>query len=104
MREWLEYAAVWMILKTIGALPRAVARSFAATVTAVLFVLVPRLRKTAEFNLRLAFPEWTDAQRSDATRKMVRNFGWMAAEFARFPRLTKENIDKVVILDFWART
>ena len=99
MREWLEYAAVWMILKTIGALPRAVGRSFAATVTAVLFVLVPRLRKTAEFNLRLAFPEWTDAQRSDATRKMVRNFGWMAAEFARFPRLTKENIDKVVILE-----
>jgi Kdo2-lipid IVA lauroyltransferase/acyltransferase len=33
------------------------------------------------------------------TRKMVRNLGWMAAEFARFPRLTKENIEKVVILE-----
>jgi KDO2-lipid IV(A) lauroyltransferase len=29
----------------------------------------------------------------------VRNLGWMAAEFARFPRLTKENIEKVVILE-----
>jgi KDO2-lipid IV(A) lauroyltransferase len=30
---------------------------------------------------------------------MVRNLGWMGAEFARFPRLTKENIEKVVILE-----
>lgn len=99
MREWFAYAAVWAILKTIGALPRPVARSSAATITSVLFALTPRLRKTADFNLRLAFPDWTDAQRKDVMRKMVRNLGWMAAEFARFPRLTKDNIEKVVILE-----
>jgi KDO2-lipid IV(A) lauroyltransferase len=99
MKEWFEYAAVWMVLKTIGMLPRAVARSFAATVTAVLFAMAPRLRKTAEFNLQLAFPDWTEGQRRDVTHKMVRNFGWMAAEFAHFPRLTAANIEKVVILE-----
>jgi KDO2-lipid IV(A) lauroyltransferase len=99
MKEWLEYAAVWLILKILGALPRRVARGFAASVTSLLFSLLPKLRKTAEFNLRLTFPDWTDAQRNDATRKMVSNLGWMAAEFARFPRLTKENIEKVVILE-----
>jgi KDO2-lipid IV(A) lauroyltransferase len=99
MKEWLEYAAVWLILKTLGALPRNVARVFAASVTTLLFFLQPKLQKTAEFNLRLAFPDWTDAKRKDVTRKMVRNLGWMAAEFARFPRLTKENIEKVVILE-----
>ena len=99
MKEWLEYAAVWLILKTLGALPRRVARGFAASVTSLLFSLLPKLRKTAEFNLRLAFPDWTDAQRNDATRKMVSNLGWMAAEFARFPRLTKESIEKTVILE-----
>jgi KDO2-lipid IV(A) lauroyltransferase len=99
MKEWLEYAAVWLILKTMGALPRPVARVFAASVTSLLFSLQPKLRKTAEFNLRLAFPDWTDSQRKDVTRKMVRNLGWMAAEFARLPRLTKENIEDVVILD-----
>jgi Kdo2-lipid IVA lauroyltransferase/acyltransferase len=99
MKEWLEYAAVWLILKALGAMPRTVARGFAASVTGLFFSLLPKLRKTAEFNLRLAFPDWTDAQRKDATRKMVRNLGWMAAEFARFPRLTKENIEKVVILE-----
>jgi KDO2-lipid IV(A) lauroyltransferase len=99
MKEWLEYAAVWLILKILGALPRRVARGFAALVTKLLFSLQSELRKTAEFNLRLAFPDRTDAQRKDLTRKMVRNLGWMAAEFARFPRLTKENIEKTVILE-----
>jgi KDO2-lipid IV(A) lauroyltransferase len=99
MKEWFEYAAVWLILKTLGALPRPAARGFAASVTSLLFSLQPKLQKTAEFNLRLAFPDWTDAQRKDATRRMVRNLGWMAAEFASFPRLTKENVDRVVILE-----
>ncbi len=99
MKQWLEYAAVWFILKTVGALPLRVARSFAAAVTSLLFSMQPRLRKTAEFNLRLAFPEWTGSQRKDVTRKMVRNLGWMAAGFARFPRLTKENIGELVILE-----
>jgi len=99
MKEWLEYAAVWLILKALSAMPHSVARGLAASVTSLLFSLLPKLRKTAELNLRLAFPDRTDAQRKDATRKMVRNLGWMGAEFARFPRLTKENIEKVVILE-----
>jgi KDO2-lipid IV(A) lauroyltransferase len=99
MKEWLEYAPVWLILKILGALPRRVTRGFAASVTSLLFSLQPKLQKTAEFNLRLAFPDWTDAQRKDVTRKMVRNLGWMAAEFARLPRLRKENIENVVILE-----
>jgi KDO2-lipid IV(A) lauroyltransferase len=68
-------------------------------VTSLLFRLQPKLQKTAEFNLRIAFRDWTDAERKDVKRKMVRNLGWMAAEFARFPRLTKENIEKVVVLE-----
>jgi KDO2-lipid IV(A) lauroyltransferase len=99
MKEWFEYAAVWLILKMLAVLPRRAARGFAASVTSLLFFLLPRLKKTAELNLRLAFPHWTDTQRKDTTRKLVRNLGWMAAEFARFPRLTKENIEKVVILE-----
>jgi KDO2-lipid IV(A) lauroyltransferase len=99
MKEWFEYAAVWLVLKTLGALPRAVARAFAVSVTNLLFWMQPRLRKTADFNLRLAFPDWTDTQRHDVISKMVRYLGWMAVEFARFPRLTKENVENVVILD-----
>jgi Kdo2-lipid IVA lauroyltransferase/acyltransferase len=50
-------------------------------------------------NLRLAFPDWTDGKRRGVIRRMTRNLGWMAAEFAHFPKLTRENIEKLVVLD-----
>jgi Kdo2-lipid IVA lauroyltransferase/acyltransferase len=99
MQESLEYAAVWAILKVLGALPRGVARSFAAMVARLLYAVLPHLRWTAEFNLRLAFPEWDASRRNTVIRGMVRNLGWMAAEFARFPKYTPENVEEVVILD-----
>src|ERR1700732_4091875 len=99
MREWLEYAVVWALLKALSALPHQFARDLAATAARSAYALLPKLRKTAEFNLRLAFPEWDAARRRDAIRGMVRNLGWMAAEFARLPRYTRENIEDVVILD-----
>lgn len=99
MIEWLQYAVAWTFVKLLGALPRPIARFLAGCATRLLLVLLPKLRKTAEFNLRLAFPEWTDDQRRDVLRKMSRNLGWMAVEFARFPRYTKDNIESVVVLD-----
>jgi Kdo2-lipid IVA lauroyltransferase/acyltransferase len=99
MKEWIQYAAVWLILKGLGLLPRPVARSFAAAVARLLYALLPKLQKTGEVNLRIAFPDWSEAQRKTIVRGMIRNLGWMAAEFARLPKLTKENIEQVVILD-----
>ncbi len=99
MKEWLEYAAVWLIVKALGLLPRGTAKSLATALTRFLYALLPRLRKTAEINLRIAFPEWSDGQRKSAIRGMLRSLGWMAAEFARFPKYTKQNIQEIVILD-----
>jgi Kdo2-lipid IVA lauroyltransferase/acyltransferase len=99
MREWCEYAAVWVILKMLGALPRGLARGSAVAVASALYGMLPKLRRTAEFNLRLAFPECDEAWCRAVIRGMVRNLGWMAAEFARFPRYTRENIEDVLILD-----
>jgi KDO2-lipid IV(A) lauroyltransferase len=99
MKEWVEFAAVWGILKGLGVLPRAMARSLAAGIARILFALRPKLRKTAEVNLKIAFPEWSEEQRRATIRAMVRNLGWMAAEFARFPKYSKENIEQVVVLD-----
>jgi KDO2-lipid IV(A) lauroyltransferase len=99
MRQRIEYAAVWMILKLLGALPRPAARTIASALARGLLLLVPKQRQTAMFNLRLAFPEWSDAQRRAAIGKMTRTLGWMAVEFARFPRLTAGNIEKAVLLD-----
>jgi len=97
--EWLQFALAWTFIRALGILPRPVARSLGAGTTRLFLLLMPKLRKTAELNLQLAFPEWTDAQRRSAMRGMARNLGWMAAEFARLPKYTRENIKDLVILD-----
>jgi KDO2-lipid IV(A) lauroyltransferase len=99
MIKWLQYTVAWTFVKALGILPRAVARWLAAMTTGLLLLVLPRLRKTAEFNLRLAFPDWSEARRRAVMRKMSRNLGWMAVEFARFPRYRKENIERVIVLD-----
>src|ERR1700741_4970011 len=100
MREWLEFAAAWTILQAIGSLPPPKGPRLLGFISRLsFFFLRPKLRKTADFNLCRAFPDMTDAERNKIRTKMVRNLGWMAAEFAGSPRLTKENIGQVVILD-----
>src|SRR6266852_1612404 len=99
MKEWVEYAAVWIIFKALGVLTRPTGRSLAAGVVRIVNALLPGLRKTAAANLRIAFPEWSAAQRRAVVRGMLRNLGWMAAEFARFPKYSKGNIEQIVSLD-----
>src|SRR5437016_4644011 len=99
MKEWFAYALVWTVLKVAGALPRSWARAMGAGLARMLFTVTPKLRKTAEFNLRLAFPQGTDAQRKATIRGMIRSLGWMAAEFARMPRYARENIENIIVLD-----
>jgi len=99
MIEHLQYAVAWLFVKTLGVLPRAVARTVASSAVRLLLLLLPKLRKTAEFNLALAFPDWTGSQRRAVMKAMARNLGWMAAEFARMPAYTRANVEDVVVLD-----
>jgi Kdo2-lipid IVA lauroyltransferase/acyltransferase len=99
MTEWLAYAFVWVVLNLVGLLPRSLARAAGAIVARILMVITPKLRKTAEFNLRLAFPDWSDVQRQATIQGMTRSLGWMAAEFARMPRYKRQNIEEVIVLD-----
>lgn len=99
MREWIEYAGAWLGLKALGLLPRPAARFVGVCFAAVAFALRPPLRRAAELNLRLAFPDWTDAERKQAIRGMIRQVGWMAGEFSRFPKYTRKNIERIVTID-----
>src|SRR5437899_10499430 len=98
MREWLEYAAAWLALKLLGLLPRPVARAVGAWLAALGYFLRPPLRRAAISNLRVAFPEWRDAQRLRTIRQLVKHLGWMAGELSQFRRYTRENIEHIVVL------
>jgi len=58
--------------------------------------LAPRQRLIAAYNLRRAFPEKTDDEIIAIARGAYRNLGIVAAEFFDLPRLTKDNIGKLV--------
>ncbi len=99
IRQWLEYCILWLMLKFLGVLPRRVARFLGAAVAWIFFALLPKMRRTANFNLQLAFPEWSDEQRKRVIRGMVRQIGWLCAEFSQFPKYKRHGIEKVVVLD-----
>ena len=99
MREWMEYKATWMAVKTLGLLPRPAARFVGARLSSLAYFLRRPLRRTAMFNLKLAFPKASDEERRRIVRGMVRQIGWLAGEFSQFPKHTRQNIEEVVILD-----
>ncbi len=99
MRRWLEFVAAWLALKTLGILPRPLARAVGAIITRPAFFLRPPLRHAAVVNLRLAFPDLSDGERRRILRSLVRQVGWMAGEFAQFPRYTRDRIERIVVLD-----
>jgi Kdo2-lipid IVA lauroyltransferase/acyltransferase len=99
MHEWIEYAAAWCGLKFLGILPRPAARFVGASCARAAYFLRPPLRRAAVFNLQLAFPDWSDAERKGAARRMIQQVGWMAGEFSQFPKYAKANIERVVTLD-----
>jgi Kdo2-lipid IVA lauroyltransferase/acyltransferase len=99
MKEWIEFAVAWLLLKFIGILPRSIARNLSAATARILLALLPRLRRVALFNLQLAFPEWTAAQYQATLRNMAHYLGWQAVEFARFPRYSRSNIGEAIEIE-----
>jgi Kdo2-lipid IVA lauroyltransferase/acyltransferase len=99
MREWIEYACAWTGLKLLGLLPRGAARFVGGSFAAGAYAIRTPLRRAAMKNLQLAFPEWTDAQRDLAIRRMIRQVGWMAGEFSQFPKYTRDRIEQIVVID-----
>jgi len=99
MSERLEYGVVWAFLKFLGLLPRPMARWTAAQLAVLLFAIYPAWNRIALFNLSLAFPDWEKSRRQRVIREMVRKSGWMAAEFAHFPRNTPGDLDHIMSVE-----
>ena len=98
-RHGLEYAAVVVFFAALRWLPRGLARALGASVARLFYWLHPRWRRVARTNLRLAFAEKSDSERERILRAAFRQWGWLAAEFARFPRHTARTIEAVIVYD-----
>ena len=99
MRDWLEYAPVWLIVKVLGLLPRPLARACGSPLAQAIYLLHRRLRRVGMRNLELAFPEKSVGDRRKIVRGVFTSLGRQLAEFCRLPKYTVANISETVIYD-----
>jgi Kdo2-lipid IVA lauroyltransferase/acyltransferase len=99
MRERLEYALVWLMVKTIGLLPRPAARAVGIAIAHAVYLLHPRLRAVGMRNLALAFPQKTAREHRRILRDEFSSLGRQLAEVCLFPRYKRQNVSQVVIYD-----
>ena len=99
LRNHAEYAVAWGVLKALGALPLPLARIACIGLAELAHRFWPKLGQTGMLNLRLAFPEGTDRERRRILRGEFQTLGRMLADFAHFPRLTRGNIEQLIIYD-----
>ncbi len=98
-RHRVEAAVAESLLKLLGWLPHRVARVACEVLAVLSYSFWSRLRRVGLFNLRLAFPEWDERKRRKVLMGEFRNLGRMLADFAYFPRLSRENIERLIIYD-----
>ena len=99
MRHRLEYALAWCVVKTIGALPRPIARLVGVTLGQLIYLLHGKLRRVGMRNLALAFPEKTPGERREIVRRVFTSLGRQFAEVCLFPTYTSENVSRTVAYD-----
>jgi KDO2-lipid IV(A) lauroyltransferase len=99
VRERLEYWIVWLWVKTIGLLPRPLARAKGIVLGLIVYLLFGRLRRVGMRNLALAFPEMTRRDRRRILRGTYISLGRQLAEVCLFPRYTRESVSEIVVYE-----
>jgi len=99
MRHKVEFAALWVVVRVLGALPRGVSRVVAIGFALAVYGVHGRLRRVGMRNLEMAFPEMPAKLRRRILRGEFVSLGRQLAEFCLFPSYTPENVGRVVIYD-----
>ncbi len=86
LRHLAEYLAVRIVVCVLQMLRPETFHAFARLMARLCTDVVPVRRQVLEENLRIAFPDWTPAERRDCTRRMWEHLFLFVAEVAQAPR------------------
>ncbi len=92
----MEFAAVWLMVRGLGVLPRPIARGIGSAIGGLAYRLLSRLRRTGMRNLEMAYPEWTTERRDRTLRGVYRRLGQQLAEFCLMPHYTAERASEFI--------
>ncbi len=99
LRNLLEFIPAWLLLKLLGLLPRDGAVFVGRLIARAAYHLHGRLRRVGYRNLALAIPELATADRHVIVKRVFNNLGRLLGEFSQIPKLTRQNITKLVEYD-----
>jgi KDO2-lipid IV(A) lauroyltransferase len=89
-----------LFLDLLGAIPRPILSAFGSFLGWLVWMLRIR-RRVALDNLRLAFPEKSEAERRAIARANYRHLGQMIPDFLRVPTMSAAELDQVFVYDGW---
>lgn len=92
LRHRTEYAAVRLVSGVSRALPRWLALRFGAGLGVLFFSFDRRHRQHAIDNLAAGFPQWSQRQCTDMSRRVFVHFGKLLVELMRFDGLSPRDI------------
>jgi KDO2-lipid IV(A) lauroyltransferase len=89
-----------VLLDLLGRIPRPILAAFGRFLGWIIWTLRIR-RRVALDNLRLAFPEKSEAERVAIARANYAHLGQMIPDFLRVPTLPPEELDRIFVYDGW---
>ena len=99
LRNAFEFIPAWVLLKLLGLLPRSAAIWIGKVIARAAYHLHGRLRRVGHRNLELAMPELAFEHRRAIVKGVFSNLGRLLGEFSQFPKITQDNITKLVEYD-----
>ncbi len=99
MRHRIEYALAWLVIRSLGAIPRPLSRAVGIVLAQTVYLLHSKLRRVGMRNLEIAFPDKSLAERKKILRGEFTSLGRQLAEVCMFPRYTRENVERIVVYE-----
>ena len=99
LRNIGEFVPAWLLLKTLGLLPRWAAMFAGRQMARLARLLHRRLVRVGQRNLALAMPEMTAEARRITLDNVFDNLGRLLGEFSQFPKITRRSIRDLVTYD-----
>lgn len=96
LRTFLEYSAAKFVLGGLGMLPASAAIAVGETMGGLFHLLAGDLRRTAAINLKLAFPEKSDEERTELVRECFASLGRELGLFSQFLTRSREELRDII--------
>jgi KDO2-lipid IV(A) lauroyltransferase len=98
-RNVIEYIPARLLLAALGLLPRRAALFAGRVIARIIRLLHGRLRRVGHRNLSMAMPDLSKREREEIIKGVFRSLGRLLGEFSQLPKLTPQNIRRVVVYD-----